>query len=112
MAKVCLSENSLMDRLMLKTGNGMSEITRNDSCSLSPTKAMIYYGDPNLLITFEEQDRAELKNLDGKLRSMALEAFKVEDCPSSILPKKSVAKKATKKVKEAVKSVITTEEQE
>ena len=112
MAKVCLSENSMMGRLTIRTGNGLSEITRNDSCSLTATKAMLYYGDPNLTITFEESDRSELKGLDDKLQLMALKAFGVEDCPASILPKKSVAKKATKKVKEAVKAVIPFENEE
>lgn len=107
MAKVCLTEKSVMGCLVLRTGYGRSEISRNDSCTLSVTKALVYGGDPNLLITFEENDREELEAVtDERLLRNAQKALGLSECPTGkdlaalLLPKKITRRGRKKKVVE------------
>ena len=111
MAKIILSESSVMGRLRV----GREEITREDSCEISALKGLLRMEDPNLLITFEESDREELESLDDRLLVLSARILKLEGVPtgkevaSALLPKpkvttraKNTAKKAAKKAKEAV----------
>lgn len=111
MAKIILSESSVMGRLRI----GREEITREDSCEISALKGLLKMEDPNLLITFEESDEEELLGLNDKILEMSARILNLPSTPKGsdlvalLLPKKTVAskakttaKKAAKKVKEAV----------
>ena len=111
MAKIILSESSVMGRLRV----GREEITREDSCEISALKGLLKMQDPNLLITFEESDEKELLELGEKILGMSQGILNLptvptgEDLVKLLLPKKTVAtkakttaKKAAKKVKEVV----------
>ena len=111
MAKIILSESSVMGRLRI----GREEITREDSCEISALKGLLKMQDPNLLITFEESDEEELLGLSDKILEMSARILNLPSTPKGsdlvalLLPKKTVAskakttaKKAAKKVKEAV----------
>ena len=111
MAKIILSESSVMGRLRV----GREEITREVSCEISALKGLLRMEDPNLLITFEESDEEELLGLSEKILGMSQGILNLPTVPTGadlvklLLPKKTVAtkaktsaKKAAKKVKEAV----------
>tara|TARA_B100000963_G_scaffold360182_1_gene390088 strand:+ start:228 stop:611 length:384 start_codon:yes stop_codon:yes gene_type:complete len=107
MAKIILSETSVMGRLRI----GREEITREVSCEISALKGLLKMQDPNLLITFEESDEEELLGLDDKILEISQRVLNLSDIPKGsdlvalLLPKKSVAKKAKTTAKKAAKKV-------
>ena len=105
MAKIILSESSVMGRLRV----GREEITREVSCEISALKGLIRKQDPNLLITFEESDEEELLGLSEKILEMSQGILNLPTVPTGadlvnlLLPKKTVAKKAKTTAKKAAK---------
>ena len=93
--QVKLSENSVMGRLEIVGTDGRSEITRDDACSVPSNWALIRISDPNLMFTFEEEDRAILSSLEGKMlelvgKQLGLET--AEAIEAELLPKAKKSK--------------------
>lgn len=91
MVTVRLSDNSRISRLTVRGTEGLSEITRNDTASVTPLWAIVRVNDPDLFFTFEEADRKVLKGLTGNLKETALREVKVEslkELEALLLPKK------------------------
>jgi len=107
MAKIILSESSVMGRLRV----GREEITREVSCEISALKGLLRKQDPNLSITFEESDEEELLGLSEKILGMSQGILNLPTVPTGadlvnlLLPKKTVAKKAKTTAKKAAKKV-------
>lgn len=98
---VKLTGNSEVGRLVVPSLEGAPvEITRRDSSSVSLRWALVRGKDRNLLFTFEESDREELKSLEGNLLKTVLREFGVETLEmleSRILPAKKVASRGRPK---------------
>jgi len=72
MVSVKLTEKSqLGGRFLIEGKEGWTEITRNDTASVSIKRAIIGLSDSNLMFSFEESDREELLKLSEKLLVIA-----------------------------------------
>ena len=110
MAEIRLSETSSGRSQKINTGLGSSVITREEGCPITVSKATIYMGDDNFIITFTEDDRKEMESLDGKFlgfaqKAQAMEGASGNDLSKILLPKKSMPKKAVEVPKKAAKKV-------
>ena len=106
MVSVKLTENSSIGRFTITGLDGRTEITRNDSCSISVLKALTALSSENLMFTFEESDREEMMNVPEKILGLAFKelgkdlATHADLCdlllPKAIsTPKKKASKKST-----------------
>lgn len=71
MVSVKLTENSSIGRFTIMGLDGRTEITRNDSCSISVVRALTALSSENLMFTFEESDREEMMNVPEKILGLA-----------------------------------------
>ena len=98
---VKLTGDSKIGRLVVPNSEGApTEITRNDSTSVSLKWALVRGKDRNLLFTFEESDREELLSIEGNMQATVLREFGVETLEmleSRILPAKKVVSKGRPK---------------
>jgi len=102
MVTVKLTEGSRLGvRYIFEGLEGRTEITQNDSTSVSLRRAIIALSDDNLMFEFGESDREGLLNLPEKLLEIGLkeigkESGTVQDLCDVLLPKKATSKPKSK----------------
>lgn len=102
MVTVKLTESSqLGGRYVIEGLEGRTEITRNDSASVSLRRAIVALSDENLMFEFDESDRKDLLNLPEKLLEIGLkevgkESGTAQDLCDILLPKKTTPKPKSK----------------
>jgi len=102
MVTVKLTEGSqLGGRYVIEGLEGKTEITRNDSASVSLRRAIVALSDENLMFEFGESDREDLLNLPEKLLEIGLkevgrESGTAQDLCDILLPKKTTPKPKSK----------------
>tara|TARA_R100001510_G_scaffold54572_2_gene57439 strand:+ start:871 stop:1245 length:375 start_codon:yes stop_codon:yes gene_type:complete len=105
MVSVKLSEKAQFSRFPIVGTDGLTEITRDDACSVPSGWAIIRLSDPNFLFTFEESDRKFLSELEGKILDIALRELKIEGSASDVEVALLGAKAKTSSVKSKVSKV-------
>ena len=103
MVTVKLTEGSRLGvRYIFEGLEGRTEITQNDSTSVSLRRAIIALSDDNLMFEFDESDREGLLNLPEKLLDIAFreigrkESGTSQDLCDILLPKKATSKPKSK----------------
>lgn len=102
MVTVKLTEGSRLGvRYIFEGLEGRTEITQNDSTSVSLRRAIIALSDDNLMFEFDESDREGLLNLPEKLldiafREIGKESGTAQDLCDVLLPKKETPKPKSK----------------
>jgi len=105
LVSIKLSKNAQFSRMAIVGTDGLTEVTRDEACSVPSSWAIVRLADPNLLFTFEESDRKFLSELEGKILDIALRELKLKGSASNVEEALLGAKPRTSSVKSKVSKV-------